>query len=61
MTNEQKTQHTNRLEGKISELEALVELLRFNAKTSNSKGVVNTAERMVNILVNISENEEKNG
>lgn len=58
MTPEQKSQHTNRLEGKIAQLESLVELLRFNTKTENSNGIIITSERMVAILVDISEKEE---
>jgi hypothetical protein len=57
MTPEQQTQHANRLEGKIAQLEALCETLRFSAKTGNSKDIISVCERMVYILVDISEKE----
>jgi hypothetical protein len=58
MTPDQKQQHTNRIEGKIAQLEALCETLRFAAKTDNSKDIISVSERMVNILINVSEKEE---
>ena len=57
MTPVQKQQHTNRLEGKIAQLEALCETLRFAAKTGNSKDIVSVSERMVHVLVGITESE----
>jgi len=59
MTPEQQTQHANRLEGKITQLEALCETLRFSAKTGKGNEVLTVTERMVNILVSIAETEEK--
>ena len=57
--NKQITHHANRLEVKISQLEALCETLRFSAKTGKGNEIISITERMVSMLVGIAEVEVK--